>query len=101
MNTSHLHIDPDSKVQVDAEGLRDHCNVCRTAAGKPELTETDRKMLKQAVRTGVVGSAAEPVEQMMADLQAQEEENDRLRGELKAKDVEIAQLKKQLEKKAG
>lgn len=98
MNTSHLHTDPTTGAQVDAFGLRDHCNVCRKQAGKKELTETELKLVQQAATTSV-GSGSEPVEQLLADLQAQESENDELRAQLKAKDAEIAQLRAQLKKK--
>lgn len=99
MNTSHLHIDPELNVEVDAGGLREHCAVCRKKQGLKPLSETEVKLLKQAAKTAT-GSGSEPAEQLIADLRAQEDENDRLRGEIKAKDAEIARLTKLLEKKS-
>jgi len=96
MNTSHLHVDPDSKKEIEAFGLRDHCNVCRKAKGLKPLSETERKVLEQAATTSA-GSGSEPIEQLLEDLQAQEAANDELRAQLKEKDAELALLKKELE----
>lgn len=97
MNTSHLHIDPDTGKEVDVFGIRDHCNVCRKNVGKKQLSETELKILQQAATTSS-GSGNEPVEQLLADLKTQEDENDELRAVVKAKDAEIAQLKAALKK---
>lgn len=96
MNTAHLHIDPDTGREGEAFGLRDHCNVCRKVKGLKELTETEVKLLENAAKSSS-GSGAEPVEQLLADLQEQENVNDQLRAQIKEKDGEIAQLKKELE----
>jgi hypothetical protein len=101
MNTAHLHKNPETGAEEEAFGLREHCNVCRKAAGKDELSETDLKLLKSAAKTSA-GSSAEPVEQLLADLKEQEEVNDQLRAQIKEKDAEIALLRKdneQLKKK--
>lgn len=96
VNTAHYHVDPTTGKEVEAGGLRDHCNVCRKKAGKKALTETELKLVQQAA-TMKAGSGAEPVEQLLADLQEQETANDAMRAQLKEKDAEIALLKGQLE----
>lgn len=102
MNTSHMHVDPETGKETDAYGLREYCNICRKAKGLKELTETEAKMLQNAGAAGPAGSGAEPVEQLLADLKSQEDENDQLRGQLKERDEEIARLQELLEgKKKG
>lgn len=96
INTAHNHLDPKTGKDVEAGGLRDHCNVCRQRAGKKALTETELKLVQQAA-TMKTGSGAEPVEQLLADLQEQESINDALRAQLKEKDAELALLKGQVE----
>lgn len=95
MNSTHLHIDPTLKKEIDAQGTREDCDQCRAEKGLAPKAAVDAAV---AARTKSGHDTRQALEDVVQQLEEAEGIIDTQRGELKEKDAELARLKKELER---
>lgn len=109
MNTSHIHkLDVnDPKSEIEAQGERDDCDLCRERNGLKPKSEIEASLEKRA-KSRKPGDTRQPVEHILEQLEESEQLNDELRDKVKQLELEKAQLeteneglKKKLAKKQG
>lgn len=100
MNQAHMHKD-ETGAEVEAFGLRDHCDLCRARAGKAPISEVERKLAVLAGGTKATGTGTIPADDALRMLEEQEEVNDALRARVVELEAENAQLRAGAKKSRG
>lgn len=98
MNDTHLHKDmvEGTQREVEAQGTRQECDLCRERSGLPPIADVKRKLEERAQAEG--HDTRIPAETLLEDLATAEAQVDELRGLVKQKDADLARLTKELEK---
>lgn len=104
MNSTHYHVAEEGKDAIEADGLREHCDLCREKKGLKPLNAIERKLADAGVlgaKAGESGSASIQQGEALRMLEEQEALNDTLRAENKALRDDVARLTTALAKKQG